>query len=105
MFERFSKPLRTGTVGGERVAAKAVPFSLVKSIMAAEKENDDEARVLCMAQTVRECVTYEDGGAIDVDTLDMETIAELFKFANGKAQPASDFTPPASPAGGATERT
>jgi hypothetical protein len=104
MATPFDRPARQGEVRGVKVAARPLLFGHVRRMM--EAEADDNARLLCMVETVRECVTTEGGEPLDVDQIDVATLAELYGFAAGaQARPTADFTPPASPAAGAPAQT
>lgn len=94
-FPRFS---RVGIVSGVSVLAYPVVWGRVRSILEAEAAHDDAAVLSGMAAAVAESVQFDDGTPIPVETLDVQTIGELFKFASGRD--AANPTPSASPASG-----
>jgi len=96
--------LKTGFVNGLVVEARPVPFRLVRRMIHAEQAGDDSAKVLLFAETVAECVTFDEGRPLDIDELDVETIAALYKFAvNPSKETSPDFTAAASTDGTAEE--
>jgi hypothetical protein len=104
MANPFNQKIRKGTVCGIEVCARPVPFGVIRRMLDSERTRDDSAKLLCMADTVSQCVTYADGSPVSADDLDAETIGKLFAFASG-AKADADFTETALPAGGDPAQT
>jgi len=104
MSHEFPRKCKTGTVAGVDVVAYPVLWGRVRAIIEAEAASDSAGMLTGMADSVSESVRFSDGTALPVETLDVETISQLFAFASG-GRGAQNPTSFASPATGAQAQT
>lgn len=89
----FQEPDRTGTVMGNAVVAKPVPFARLRAVQEAGTSGEPLAIVEAMCGVIRDYVTLADGSAVDVDALSGAAIQKLYSFAVDMAVGgAADFT-------------
>lgn len=90
---KFIEQEKRGTVLGNEVKARPVPWQSLRAVDAAQKANDTIAVITAMGEVVGKCVTMADGSPIDAAELSTTAITELFKFATGvEAEGLADFT-------------
>lgn len=90
---KFIEQEKRGTVLGNAVKARPIPWRALMAVDAAQKANDTIAMLKAMGEVVAKCVTMEDGTEIEPAELSTCAVTELFKFATGvEAQGLADFT-------------
>ena len=89
----FKEPDRTGTVMGNAVVAKPVPFTRLRAVQEAGASDDPLAIVHEMCGVICDYVTLADGTTIDTDALSGAAIQKLYSFAvDMSGGGAADFT-------------
>lgn len=89
----FKEPDRTGTVMGNAVTAKPVPFARLRAVQEAGASGDTLAIVHEMCGVICDYVTLADGTTIDTDALSGAAIQKLYAFAvDMSGGGAADFT-------------
>lgn len=90
---KFCEPEKSGSVLGNKVVAKPVPYARMLAIEEARAGGDSLAVVREMCGVVRDFVAMEDGTPIDVDGISTAAITALFAFATDlRAEGVGDFT-------------
>ena len=90
---KFTEPPRTGTVMGNAVTARPVPFARLREVTSRSAGDETGVSVVeGMCGVIEEYVTLEDGTAIDTSELSPGAIQALYKFATEGTGGAADFT-------------
>ncbi len=93
MATKFTEPPRTGTVMGNAVTARPVPFARLREVTSRSAGDETGVSVVeGMCDVVSEFVTLEDGSPIDATALSPAAIQALYKFATEGTGGAADFT-------------
>ncbi len=90
---KFVESPRTGTILGNEVIAKPVPFEKLREVQSAGAEGDGVATIEAMCNIIREYVTMADGDSIDTAELSAGAIQKLYMFATDLGDKSvADFT-------------
>lgn len=89
---KFVEAERCGTVLGNEVKARPIPFSRMMEVEKAQRKGDGVEVLSLMSGIVGDFVTMADGERIDEESLSAGAVAELFKFASNLGGGVADFT-------------
>lgn len=92
-MSQFIEPPRTGTVMGNAVTARPVPFERLREVQSAGAADESGvAAVEAMCAVIGEYVSLADGTPVDPAGLSPAAIQALYRFATGIDGGVADFT-------------